>query len=123
MSFLVSLIKGLNSSYEDQYSAHIIEKLPQKGVRAEKPLRDLKDCIITALYHIQNTEQYPNALRDFFDPEVKSFKLSGHSCAFNDENADDSFLIWRFGHEVLVSPSTCLCCGFADNWLSAEHTN
>jgi hypothetical protein len=62
----------------------------------------LCDFIATVFFKL---EQYLDALKDFFDPNIKSFKLLRH---FGDSRLGDilPFMIWRRGRYVIVSPKT-----------------
>jgi hypothetical protein len=70
-----------------------------------RPDYQLCDFITTLLYKL---EQYPNALQDFFNPEIKSFKLvrhygDGKICGIR------PFMIWRRQYDVIVSPKPLPC--------------
>jgi hypothetical protein len=75
--------------------AHILEIRPDdlKVSAIHVSLRyQLCDFILTFLSKL---EMYPNALTDFFNPEVESFKFV--------REGEFSFMIWRRGTDVFVS--------------------
>jgi hypothetical protein len=67
-----------------------------------KPSYQLCDFIATVLFKL---EQYPDALKDFFDPEIESFKLTRH---YGDGEIRGimPFMIWRRGKNVIVRLKT-----------------
>jgi hypothetical protein len=76
--------------------AHIID-LYRSGNRSNpEDLPDLNDCIATTL---DQMKQYPNALKDFFDQDVRSFKFSRTFA----ENNGATWVIWRLETAVIVS--------------------
>jgi hypothetical protein len=97
--------------------AHILEDsmaYDEEGPRQmPKPDYELCNFIATFLY---NLEEYPNALKDFFNPEVKSFRLirdyGNRLIPYDDDDEFYGilpFIIWRRGNNVFVSPRLLLC--------------
>jgi hypothetical protein len=84
--------------------AHILKELPKGPAKWPNYVR-LWDCIATTLDYIKD---YPNALQDFFDPDVTSFKFRRNHKG-DDYETMESFLIWRRGQEILVGLSCHLC--------------
>jgi hypothetical protein len=89
-----------------QGQAHIFKEGLGYTDRGPTPMPDddfqLCDFIATVLFKL---EQYPDALKDFLDPNIKSFKLLRH---FGDSRLGDilPFMIWRRASDVIVSPKT-----------------
>jgi hypothetical protein len=65
----------------------------------------LCDFIATLLYKL---EKYPDTLKDFFNPEVNSFKLIRHYGGGKNRGILP-FMIWRRGNRVIVSLKLLLC--------------
>jgi hypothetical protein len=86
--------------------ARIFKKLPRNCKEATTFSRNLWDYIATMLDSMKS-----NALEDFFDPAVTSFKFSRRHEG-NDDNMN-SFIISRTADEVLVSSLHYLCGGLA----------
>jgi hypothetical protein len=76
--------------------ARILKELPKNRAEAAKISINVWDYIATLLHH---TNEYPNALKDFFSPVIKSFKFSR---VYHENGVISTFVIWREDDEVLV---------------------
>ena len=97
--------KGCHIPHAPNDHSHCLTRVPRfvrldTGLEFAKP--EIYDFIVTLLDRIK---EYPNAVKEFFDPGVLEFKLSGHLRRQRSDQTT-SYVIWRKEECVLVSRHT-----------------